>query len=177
MFTPPNDETLMAPAGTPHRDAAGRCEEWFERRFQADPLAVRDALRAAVARFARRMSPEDAGALELTLAEVLNNVVEHAYADAGEGPVELAVCQTGGRLLCRVVDHGRPMPRLSVMHRPMPPTEVAPFELSEGGWGWALVRALTEGLSYDRQDDRNRLTFEIPLGCSRISAPGPGAHP
>lgn len=166
MLTPPSDEALMAPAGIRDNAERGCCEECFERRFQADPLSVREALRAAVARFARRMSPEDAGALELTLAEVLNNIVEHAYADAGEGLVELAVCQTGGRLFCRVEDRGRPMPRLSVMRQPMPPTEVATFELAEGGWGWALVHTLTEGLSYARQGDRNRLTFEIPLNCS-----------
>ena len=124
---------------------------------------MRDALRAAVARFARRISPEDAGALELTLAEVLNNVVEHAYGSRSDGPVELALCRAAGALCCQIEDCGRPMPHLVVPDTPLPPTEVALTELAEGGWGWSLVRGLTEDLAYVRDGDCNRLTYRIPL--------------
>ncbi len=124
---------------------------------------MRDALRAAVARFARRISPEDAGALELTLAEVLNNVVEHAYGGRSDGPVELVLCRAADSLCCRIEDCGRPMLHLVVPDAALPPTEVALTELAEGGWGWSLVHGLTEDLAYVRDGDCNRLTFRIPL--------------
>lgn len=165
MCAPPNDAALMS--GTAPEDCAalrGDCDR-FRRIFRAEPLAVREALRAAVARFARRMGPDDAGILELTLAEVLNNVVEHAYAGLGAGPVDLTLSHADGRLHCRVEDRGHPMPPLAAMDRAMPATDVAGTDLAEGGWGWALVRSLTEGLAYSREGDRNLLTFEFRQAC------------
>jgi hypothetical protein len=38
-------------------------------------------------------------------------------------------------------------------------------DLAEGGWGWALIRAMTTDLSYVRCDDRNLLTFQVPLSA------------
>ncbi len=162
MSAPQGDAGM---AGVDNRDGGGDgcCGDCFGRRFPAEPLAVREALRAAVARFARRLSPEDAGALELTLAEVLNNIVEHAYGARGGGPVDLALCHAGGTLRCRIEDCGRPMPQLSLPESRLPPTAVAVGDLAEGGWGWSLVRGLTEDLTYVRDGDRNRLTFRIPL--------------
>lgn len=150
------------------RDAgpASRRADRFARCFPAEPHAVRAALRAAVARFARRISPEDAGALELTLAEVLNNIVEHAYGGLARGPVDLALCHTGAALCCRIEDRGRPMPHLALPEGALPPTVVAVADLAEGGWGWSLVRGLTENLAYERDGDRNRLTFRIPLDAA-----------
>jgi serine/threonine-protein kinase RsbW len=150
----------------PDQNGAGRAargEDRFARRFPAEPYAVREALRAAVARFARRISPEDAGALELTLAEVLNNVVEHAYGGCAGGEVDLALSHAGGALCCRIEDCGRPMPHLAIPEGALPPTGMAVTKLAEGGWGWSLVRGLTENLTYERDGDRNRLTFRIPL--------------
>lgn len=161
----PTDEAEMAcGAGPPARHAGAAEGDRFWRRFAADPLTVRDVLRAAVARFARGISPEDAGVVELALGEVLNNIVEHAYAGHPGGPVEIALQDTGRALDCRIVDHGRPMPKLDLSARTMPPTDVPLCDLAEGGWGWVLVRELTEGLSYRREDDRNCLTFRIPFG-------------
>lgn len=162
----PRDDAALMPAMAPADCSALRGgDDCFRRNFRAEPLAVRDALRAAVARFARRMGPDDAGTLELTLAEVLNNVVEHAYAGLGAGPIDLTLCHAGGRLHCRIEDHGHPMPRLAAMGRAMPATDVACTDLAEGGWGWALVRSLTEGLAYRREGDRNLLTFEFRPAC------------
>lgn len=165
MRAPPNDAAVM-PRTTPENCAGPSTgEDCFRRCFRAEPFAVRDALRAAVARFARRMGPDDAGALELTLAEVLNNIVEHAYAGLGAGPVDLSLCHADGRLHCRIEDRGHPMPCPAAMGRSMPATDVACADLGEGGWGWALVCTLTEALAYTRDGDRNLLTFEFRPGC------------
>lgn len=135
----------------------------FRHLFLAEPHAVRDALRRAVARFARQITPEDTGALELTLAEVLNNVVEHGYAGLPAGPIDLRIVRGEGGLLCRIEDDGAPMPRLAVPDRPMPEMPDETGALPEGGWGWALIRDLADDLDYSRDNGRNRLSFRVPL--------------
>lgn len=159
---------MICGVGPPHQctaQTAGQAEgNRFSRRFAADPLNVREVLRAAIARFARRMTPDDAGAVELALGEVLNNIVEHAYAGGSAGPVEIAIDFIGRALDCRIEDHGRPMPELDLTNRRLPATDVPFGDLAEGGWGWILVRDLTEELAYRREGDRNCLTFRIPLG-------------
>lgn len=147
-------------------EPARRCGACFSRRFPAEPHAVRAALRAAVARFARGLSSDAAGALELTLAEVLNNIVEHAYGGGGAGPIELALSHSGGALCCRIEDRGRPMPELALPAGRPPPMAVTAADLAEGGWGWSLVRGLTEDLAYARDGGLNRLTFRIPLDAA-----------
>lgn len=164
MSAPPRDLAMTRLAGTPPGLSAQAGGDCFCRRFAADPLNVRATLRAAVARFARRMTPADAGTVELTLGEVLNNIVEHAYADGADGQVEIALRHSGGALDCRIEDHGRPMPDLDLPARTLPATDVPFADLAEGGWGWVLIRDLTEDLAYRREDGRNCLTFRIPLG-------------
>ncbi|WP_347311571.1 ATP-binding protein [Defluviimonas sp. SAOS-178_SWC] len=157
MTTEPAAKTEAAGQGTtPGGDL-------FRAAFIAEPIAVRDALRGAVARFARRITTEDAGALELALAEVLNNVAEHAYAEMQPGPVALYLRRAGGDLHCVIEDRGRPMPGLALPERQLRTVATTIDDLAEGGWGWALIRDLTADLAYSRKDGRNRLTFRIPL--------------
>ena len=165
MRAPPNDAAVM-PRTTPENCAGpSKGEDCFRRGFRAEPFAVRDARRAAVARFARRMGPDDAGALELTLAEVLNNIVEHAYAGRAPGQVSvsLMLASAGDALLCRVEDDGHPMPGMALPEGQMQPVAERIEDLAEGGWGWALIRTLTDEIVYERQAGRNRLHFRLPL--------------
>lgn len=153
-----------AQAGGISRDgpAPGNCD-LFRQVFSAEPSAVRVALRRAVARFARRITPDDAGTLELALAEVLNNVVEHGYAGLPPGPVRLDLRRAGAALHCLVEDQGHPMPGRILPEGAMPPVATTAGGLAEGGWGWALIRDLTTDICYTRENGRNRLTFRIPL--------------
>ena len=137
--------------------------EGFQRTFAADLFSVRDALRGAVARFARRMSADDAGTLELVLAEVLNNIVEHGYRDIAAGPIRIELRHAGAWLDCRIEDSGHPMPNLAPPDRPLPPADVAIADLAEGGWVWVLIRELTIDLRYERENGRNCLRFRVPL--------------
>lgn len=135
-------------------------------RVAAEPLAVRAALCAAVQRFAQRLGPQDAGALELALAEVLNNVVEHAYAGRS-GSIALSIALHRGILLCLIVDHGQPMPGLTLPAGQPPQSLAAQRDLlREGGWGWHLIRSLTRDLAYSRAGGENRLRFRIDLGAA-----------
>lgn len=79
--------------------------------FPADPGEVRRALAQILAAPpVARLAAEDRGTVELVLAEVLNNIVEHAYA-GGTGPVEVDLAARAGGLACRIGDAGRAMPQ------------------------------------------------------------------
>lgn len=79
--------------------------------FAATPLAVRQTLSRTLHGLAGlRLDPEERGAVELVLAEALNNVVEHAYAGAS-GWVQLDCCHDDLGLHVTIRDRGRPMPR------------------------------------------------------------------
>jgi serine/threonine-protein kinase RsbW len=129
--------------------------------FDSDPAAVRTALaRLLSAAPLHALTEDDRGTVELVLAEVLNNVVEHAYAGAS-GPVEVGLCATPHGLACRIVDQGLAMPGGALPEGRLP--AAAPSELPEGGFGWHLIRSLTADLTYARCAGQNRLSFLIPL--------------
>lgn len=153
------DRPLRSDTDPPDRDRMG---DRFHHLFQAEPAAVRDALRRAVARFARQITTEDAGTLELALAEVLNNVVEHGYASLEPGPIDLRIIRTGaGSLDCRIVDAGVPMPGFTLPNSDVRPLPTDIKALPEGGWGWSMIRELTTDLVYRRENGRNILMFRL----------------
>lgn len=102
--------------------------------------------------------------LELVLAEALNNIVEHAYADTGIGVIDLDISVHDHAVWCVLIDGGCAMPNGKV---PQPKRyvleEMAMKDLPEGGFGWGLIHDLTAGLNYQRHDGRNHLSFRIDL--------------
>lgn len=134
--------------------------------FLAEPHEVRRVLRGAVARFARRLTAEDAGTFEVALAEVLNNVVEHAHAGIAPSRVSLILRREPGALWCRVEDGGHPMPGRLPPGADGPAPGADPAGLPEGGWGWILIRALATDIGYERLADRNLLTFRVQLSVA-----------
>lgn len=130
--------------------------------FTADPAAVRAALARLVATSpVQDLGETDRGTVELVLAEVLNNVAEHAYA-GGSGPVEVGLCATPQGIACRIVDRGLAMPGGQLPAGTL--AVIRPDDLPEGGFGWHLIRTLTADLTYARKAGQNRLSFVIPLG-------------
>jgi serine/threonine-protein kinase RsbW len=123
------------------------------------PLAVREALRRVFAAPLLCALDEDArGTAELVLAEVLNNVVEHAYAGA-PGEIDLRLGLRPGSLMCMVRDRGRPMPG-GRLPGGVPPV-IRPDDPPEGGFGWHLIRSLSQDLRYRRAGGRNHLRFRV----------------
>lgn len=122
-----------------------------------DPQAVREGLQALFGTLMLRNLPSDGrGTAELVLAEVLNNIVEHAYSrHPGEIELSLSIGQDG--LRCQIVDTGLPMPG------GQPPAGKAPdpADLPEGGFGWHLIRSLSQDLTYRREGSRNHLSFRL----------------
>jgi serine/threonine-protein kinase RsbW len=97
------------------------------------------------------------GSAELVLAEALNNVVEHAYAHF-PGEIRIMMTRKDGDLRVIIEDDGMEMPNYDmpegILHH-----AANPDGLSEGGYGWFLIRKLTKNLSYRRHGGCNRLSF------------------
>lgn len=133
--------------------------------FQADPASVRQALAGMLTCPPLScLHDEDRGMAELVLAEVLNNVAEHAYGEAG-GTVEVRLRRESGGLRCLILDGGREMPGGQLPEGRLPGGPDVPLEdLPEGGFGWHLIRSLCVGLTYDRIAGQNRLSFLLAAG-------------
>jgi len=141
----------------------------FHHSFGADPLSVRFALRTALARFLRQLSSDEAGTLELVLAEVLNNIVEHGYGETGHGTITLSLVRDGRGLSCSISDDGVELPPTCLDLGIDDSQRPEPQSLPEGGFGWFLIRDLVEDLGYHRENGRNLLAFRLPLKPGQIS--------
>ena len=132
--------------------------------FLASPFGVRDGLAQMLAAPPLGdLAPDLRGTAELVLAEVLNNIAEHAYA-AGPGPVTVTLTAEPGGPRCLVVDQGLAMPGGRVPVGNLPSADTAVEDLPEGGFGWHLIHSLTRDLSYHRAGACNRLGFLLPHG-------------
>jgi serine/threonine-protein kinase RsbW len=129
-----------------------------------DAEAVREGLQALFGTLlSRGLSPADHDTAELVLAEVLNNIVEHAYA-RGDGLIEITLSQSPGALIFRVTDSGAPMPGGTLPDRRLPVGDLSSrplADLPEGGFGWFLIHSLSHDLSYRREGGKNRLSFRL----------------
>jgi serine/threonine-protein kinase RsbW len=123
----------------------------------SDLDAIRDGLQTLFALdLLAPLTEESRGAAEIVLAEVLNNVVEHAYAEF-PGKIEIWVTRRENFLFIRIVDDGLPMPGGDLPGGKM----VRIDDLPEGGFGWYLIRNLSHELTYQRDGKRNILGFCI----------------
>ncbi|MCA8868664.1 MAG: ATP-binding protein [Rhodobacteraceae bacterium] len=100
---------------------------------------------------------------ELVLAEVLNNIAKHAFAGGPSGIVRLTLCLQGRWLIFTVIDHGRPLPGQKLPRGAEPRIGPEREQLPEGGFGWFLIRHLSDNLCYRRQGNMNLLELRIPL--------------
>lgn len=131
--------------------------------FPASQLAVRESLAQMLAApLLRDLSPDARSTAELVLAEVLNNVVEHAYPVA-PGPVAVTLIPMSDGIRCLVVDHGLAMPGGTLPEGKLPALGTALENLPEGGFGWHLIRSLTLDLTYVRTGSSNRVSFLLAL--------------
>ncbi|MDF1802657.1 ATP-binding protein [Thalassovita sp.] len=136
----------------------------FDIRFDATELGVRGAL-SQLQSFLQRSSvqDDDCGKAEIVVAEALNNVVEHAYAETGNGTIDLRCRQSPLCIDITILDRGVPVPVHVFAKRQPPNIDVEIDDLPEGGFGWMLIQEMTENLSYQRVDGTNCLRMAIPL--------------
>jgi len=105
---------------------------------------------------------------EQVLAEVLNNIVEHALPDTPEGEIRLSLCIAPGGISFEVRDNGKPMPGGQIPGGRIAAPSDRIADLPEGGFGWAMIRAMTDDLRYQRCDGWNRLRFRVSDGGSML---------
>lgn len=124
-----------------------------------DPLDVRKALKQLSQTFLMaELTPPNRSTVEIVFAEVLNNIVEHAYANCS-GTIEIDIEMAENALFCRFVDSGQPMADMSLPEGALPFIDTA--DPPEGGFGWHLIRTLSHDLAYRREGAKNVLTLRL----------------
>lgn len=126
----------------------------------SDLFAVRSGLQDIFAAdLLADMSEDGRGTTEIVLAEALNNVVEHAYAQY-PGKIEVTLNRIGAELAVEIIDTGLPMPGETLPVGGLVET-VTLDDAPEGGFGWFLIRQLSRDLDYRRDAGRNILRFSL----------------
>lgn len=157
---PPDDGPEGGPDGGPEGGPVGRILI-AQLIFPATFAAVRDALAALMAGpVLTDVSDDGRGMTELVLAEAMNNIVEHAYADVACGEITLTLWQAAGEVACRITDRGTAMPDAALPAGLLSDPAMA-ADLPEGGFGWYLIRTLSRDLRYARHGTLNELTFVL----------------
>lgn len=144
-----------------HLETSVSTKPMFHRVFAAEPTTVRKTLVDIRARFGNGQDEDTMGRLELVLAEVLNNVAEHAVDMRQGTSIHLCIVRQDAGFACAVTDDGVSLPQECLQPRNLP-QDGAP-ELPEGGFGWYLIQDLTQALCYYRERHRNFLAFSVPF--------------
>ncbi|MCR9147554.1 MAG: ATP-binding protein [Rhodobacteraceae bacterium] len=154
-----------------HRPARAPC---IDLGCAANPHAVRGILAELRARLAAMgVSQADLGKVELATAEALNNIVEHACATLTTADIRITAALAGVRLRLCLRDPGTPLPDERIPLGPRPDPHAPHSALPEGGFGWFLIRDLTEQVIYRRVDGENLLWlhFHLTMEPGKTSKP------
>lgn len=136
----------------------------FTHIFVASEQDTRCALAEIMARLRTIGVPdEQAGGVEIALAEVINNVVEHAYANVDLGEILVRAVVMEGEMRLLVADEGAALPGGALPEGKPANIDTALDDLPEGGFGWFMIRTLTRDIRYRRVGERNhlRLIFDL----------------
>jgi len=146
--------------------------------FSVPILGADDSVRAGLALVLAKLAPlclsnDELGTVELVLAEVLNNVVEHALASTTDTTtIEVRGHHDGFGLHLLIIDQGAPMPTGTAPVALPPDLDVTRADLPEGGFGWFMIHTLASKVQYARIRGENRLNLLLPIGL-----PQPCAEP
>ena len=132
--------------------------------LKGTPREVRNALETLRHKLtAQEFAACNAGVLEIVLAEVLNNVVEHALAGRRDGQIVIACNYADQCWFVEVRDNGDEMPGSKLPEGLMPDVNRELQDIPEGGFGWGLVRSLAHDIDYQRHaTGHNELSFRVP---------------
>jgi serine/threonine-protein kinase RsbW len=129
-----------------------------------------DAVRIGLSQALAELSPldlntDEAGTVELILAEALNNIIEHALAAThGETTIEIHANHDAHGLRLAVVDQGAPMPASKTPDGRAPSLDVATLDMPEGGFGWFMIHTLAQDVQYSRIGTTNHLSLLLHVG-------------
>ena len=94
--------------------------------------------------------------IELVLAEVLNNIVEHGGKNAQKKTISMRWSNTD-QLCITIIASGPCIPSEIITNANMPDPHVGFNNLPEGGFGWALVNAICYKVCTKRRGSFNTL--------------------
>lgn len=131
--------------------------------FDGDEASVREVLDRITDGLSRLHLPEELIlSTRIVLAEVFNNIVEHAYAGHDGGGIMVWVLPEPAGISCEIRDSGTALPDGALPGETYPPIDPDAIDTwPEGGFGWAIVRDMTDKLSYERRRDENILRLRI----------------
>lgn len=138
--------------------------------FSVSLTGAEDAVRSGLAQAMACIAPlsltsDEAGTVELVLAEALNNVVEHALAATdGTTTIEIRGNHSKDGLRLSIIDQGLPMPEGQAPGAKAPDLDVAVADMPEGGFGWFMIHTLAKDVRYARVGERNHLTLLLAVG-------------
>ncbi len=132
---------------------------------QSDGMAVRDALKQLMdGLMPLSLDVEEAGTVELVMAEALNNIVEHAYPEGDPGgSIRITCSHARDGLHMTVVDTGRAMPDGRTPLGAAVDTDVPMQDMPEGGFGWFLIKDLAKDVTYHRVEAENHLSLRLAV--------------
>lgn len=144
----------------------GRALSPFTIHLECSALAVRDALASVLhALQPLDLTAQETGAVEVVLAEVLNNIVEHGDPpDIDRCEIEIACAHMKDGLCIEITDGGSELPDSKVPSGCAPPIDVDVANLPEGGFGWFLIHTLTREVRYERGNGTNHLFLKLAVG-------------
>lgn len=137
----------------------------FEVFAHSSTFAVREALdRFLVALTPLSLDSEEHAAVEMVLAEALNNIVEHAYPSVlNDGPIRITGDHHHDGLHIHIVDEGLAMPDGKLPLGLAPAIDMGILDLPEGGFGWFLIRDIAKDVVYARVGHENQLKLRVAV--------------
>ena len=110
---------------------------------------------------AHHLTDEVIFAFNLSLDEVVTNVISYAFADVQDHTIDVRLRLDGDVLRAEISDDGRPFDPIEVP----PPNIDAPIEERRiGGLGVYLVREMMDTVEYAREGGRNVLRLSKRVG-------------
>jgi serine/threonine-protein kinase RsbW len=156
-------DTMSTPSARPAEALPG-----FTLPVLARNRSIREALGEVRSRLSRMsLTDEEVTTVEVVLAEVMNNIAEHAYAWRRDGEMILGVRQTRDGVLVSVTDEGLPMPDAELPFGERLDPTVPLGDMPEGGFGWLIIRQLARDVAYVREGGVNQLSFRVAVGQSK----------
>lgn len=142
----------------------GRNDPGLALRCAGTPMSVRRTLVALRAQLSVQGLPDAClSSVEIATAEALNNIVEHAHRGCTRQDIHITATLGRDRLCVCIRDHGQALPGERVPTGPRPDPSAPRNALPEGGFGWFLIRDLTEQVLYQRIGEENLLWLQFRL--------------
>jgi len=131
---------------------------------RATELGVRDLMQ----RFQDALTCQDLDAdtqstVAIAVTEGLNNIVEHALAGRMDESIDVALSVDAAQVFVLLQDAGCAMPGWQIPATCQTVLPVARADLPEGGFGWMMIRSLTDRVDYSRTNGMNRLKMWFPI--------------